>query len=399
MAIRSYRRRHLRLAAAVFAAVLALSVAFTYLTYSQSFTHFDVLTLKAPRAGLVMGEAAKVKYRGVSVGTVTSIAYAQDQAQLTLAIDDGQLAFIPSNATVHIAGSTIFGGKSVVFVPPDAPEAAPLSNGATVQASSVSVEANTLFQTLTDVLDKVDPVQLNATLTALSEGLRGRGDDAGALTSGLNTLLTQLNPKMPTVGEDLRRAAVVANIYAGAAPWIVKLIDNATPISETIVEQSDNLNATLLATIGMAGEGYETLAPAENDYIAAVQRLRAPAKLLGDYSPEYGCLLKAIVRGLATFGPLVRVRKPGALLSANFILGAPAYTYPESLPVVNASGGPNCRGLPDMPIRQQGSWYHAPFLVTDSANAPYQPDTQPQFDPPSTLQFLFNGAYAERDDY
>jgi phospholipid/cholesterol/gamma-HCH transport system substrate-binding protein len=105
------------------------------------------------------------------------------------------------------------------------------------------------------------------------------------------------------------------------------------------------------------------------------------------------------VRGLNTFGPLVGVRKPGALLSANFILGAPAYTYPDSLPIVNASGGPNCRGLPDMPIQQEGGWYHSPFLVTDNAYAPYQPDTQPQFDPPSTLQFLFNGAYAERDDY
>jgi phospholipid/cholesterol/gamma-HCH transport system substrate-binding protein len=346
-----------------------------------------------------MDVAAKVKYRGVRVGTVRSIAYTGDAARLKLAIDQGQLAFIPSNATVHIAGSTIFGAKSVEFLPPDAAEAAPLSSGATVQASSVSVEPNTLFQTLTDVLHKVNPVQLNATLTALSQGLRGHGDDAGALMSGLNSLLGQLNPKMPAVGADLKRAATVSNIYADAAPNIVKLIDNTTPIAATLVEQSDNLNATLLATIGVAKEGYDTLAPAEDDYIAAVQRLRAPVKVLADYSPEYGCLLKAIVRGLKTFGPLVGVTKPGALLSANFILGAPAYTYPESLPIVNATGGPNCRGLPDMPIKREGGWYHAPFLVTDNAYAPYQPDTQPQFDPPSTLQFLFNGAYAERDDY
>jgi phospholipid/cholesterol/gamma-HCH transport system substrate-binding protein len=399
MAIRGYRPRHVRLAAAIFAALLALSVAFTYLTYNQSFTHFDTLTVKTPRAGLGMGIAAKVKYRGVGVGTVKSITYIGDEAQLTLAINDGQLAFIPSNATVHIAGSTIFGAKSVEFVPPDAAEAGPLSSGATVQASEVSVEPNTLFQTLTAVLRKIDPVQLNATLTALSQGLRGHGDDAGALMSGLNSLLAQLNPKMPVVAADLQQAAAASNIYADAAPNIVKLIDNTTPIAATIVDQRDNLDATLLATIGMANDGYETLEPAADDYIAGVQRVRAPLKVLSDYSPEYGCLLKAIVRGLNTFGPLVGVRKPGALLSANFILGAPAYTYPESLPIVNASGGPNCRGLPDMPIQQEGGWYHSPFLVTDNAYAPYQPDTQPQFDPPSTLQFLFNGAYAERDDY
>jgi phospholipid/cholesterol/gamma-HCH transport system substrate-binding protein len=46
-----------------------------------------------------------------------------------------------------------------------------------------------------------------------------------------------------------------------------------------------------------------------------------------------------------------------------------------------------------------GSWYKSPFLVTDNAYVPYQPNTELQFDAPSTVQFLFNGAFAERDDY
>ena len=51
------------------------------------------------------------------------------------------------------------------------------------------------------------------------------------------------------------------------------------------------------------------------------------------------------------------------------------------------------------PSRDGGSWYQPPFLVTDNAYVPYQPNTELQFDAPSTLQFLFNGAYAEKDDY
>ena len=69
-------------------------------------------------------------------------------------------------------------------------------------------------------------------------------------------------------------------------------------------------------------------------------------------------------------------------------------------PIVNASGGPNCRGLPDIPTKQTGgSFYRSPFLVTDNANIPYEPFTELQFDAPSTLQFLFHGAFAERDDF
>ncbi len=42
---------------------------------------------------------------------------------------------------------------------------------------------------------------------------------------------------------------------------------------------------------------------------------------------------------------------------------------------MNASGGPNCRGLPNVPTKQYGgSWYHTPFLVTDNAYVPYQPE-------------------------
>ena len=56
----------------------------------------------------------------------------------------------------------------------------------------MQLEVNTLFQTLTDVLHKVDPINLNATLSALGEGLRGNGDDLGATLAGLNYYLQQL---------------------------------------------------------------------------------------------------------------------------------------------------------------------------------------------------------------
>ena len=53
-----------------------------------------------------------------------------------------------------------------------------------------------------------------------------------------------------------------------------------------------------------------------------------------------------------------------------------------------------------MPSKQfGGSWFHAPFLVTDNAYIPYEPFTEVQVDAPSTLQFLFNGAFAERKDF
>ena len=396
----STHRRHVRIAAAILAAIVAAAVMFTYLAYTAAFTKTDTVSVTAPRAGLVMERDAKVKYRGIQIGKVTDIAYAGKEAKLTLSIRRGEMRYIPSNAPVRIAGNTIFGAKSVEFVAPAQPAATSLAPGAAVAADSVQLEVNTLFQTLSDVLNKIDPVNLNATLGALGEGLRGHGDDLGAGLAGLNSYLQQMNPTLPTLEDDLAKAAVVADIYGDAGPDLARVIDNVPALNRTVIDERDNLTAALLAATGLADNGTATLQPAADNYIAAIQRLRAPLKVAGEYSPVFGCVLKGSANAVDRFAPIIGGIRPGLFVASNFLPGSPAYTYPESLPIVNASGGPNCRGLPEVPSKQYGgSWYHTPFLVTDNAYVPYQPNTELQFDAPATLQFLFNGAYAERDRY
>jgi len=384
----------------VLATIILAFAALTYLSYTAAFTSTDSVTVTSPRAGLVMDKDAKVKYRGIQIGKVSDIQYKDNDARLTLAIDSGQMRYIPSNAVVKIASNTIFGAKSVEFVPPQSPSGSSLQPGARVQASSVQLEVNTLFQTLVDVLHKINPVDLNATLTAIAEGLRGHGDDFGATLAGLNQYLPKINPKMPTLQSDFQQAAAVGNIYGDAAPDLVTVLDNVPTISNTLVDEQDNLNATLLAATGLADNGTATLEPAQDDLIAALHRLRAPLKVLSDYSPEFGCIFSGVKKAIDQFAPVIGGTRPGLFTSSNFVLGVPIYTYPESLPIVNASGGPNCRGLPNMPSKQfGGSWFHSPFLVTDNAYIPYEPFTEVQVDAPSTLQFLFNGAFAQRSDW
>lgn len=400
MASTGAQRTHVRLAATLLASLLVAFAVLTYLSYTSAFSSIDNITLTAPRAGLEMDRGNKVKYRGIQIGKVGNISYSADEAHLTLDIASGELRYIPANAVVHIASSTIFGAKSVEFIPPKSPSTTALRPGAHLAVSAVSLEINTLFQSLMGLLQKIDPVELNGTLSALAEGLRGHGNDLGGLLSGLNTLTQQLNPKLPTLQQDFAKTAAAANIYADAAPDLVTVFNNTPTIAKTVVDQQSNLNATLLATIGLSNNAYDTLAPAEQNLIDAIKRLRAPLKVTADYSPEFGCLFGAIDRGIKEFAPILGVKKAGLFTSSSFILGAPSYTYPESLPIVNASGGPNCRGLPDLPTKQTGgSWYRAPFLVTDNANIPYEPFTEMQVDAPSTLQWLFHGSFAERDDF
>ncbi|MUM19382.1 MCE family protein [Mycobacterium sp. CBMA271] len=394
------RRRSVRLAGLVLVAVLAAATLLTYLAYNDAFADTKTITVLAPRAGLVTEEGGKVKFHGLQIGKIKSISYASEQAKLELAVNAKDLRQIPSNATVRIAGTTIFGAKSVEFLVPQQPSGSSLRPGATVTAEAVALEVNTVFENLTRLLGKIDPVNLNATLTAIGEGLRGNGDNFGQGLVELDQYLDQLNPKLPTLQQDFRKAGQVGQIYGDSAQDIVRILDNVPTLSRTIVDEQQELKATLLAAIGVGNSGYETLAPAEKDLTAALQRLRAPATLLGRYSPEFPCLFKAISKALVTFAPLIGGVRPGLFLSNSFPLGAPVYTYPESLPVVNGSGGPNCRGLPDIPTKtQNGSWYRAPFLVTDNAYIPYEPLTELQVNAPDTLQYLYGGAFAKRSDF
>src|SRR2546430_4638614 len=226
------KRSHVRIAAAILAAFVVAATVFTYLAYTAAFTSTDTVRVTSPRAGLVMETDAKVKSRGIRVGEVKSIEYAGNQAKLTLSIRSSELSYIPANAGVRIAGTTVFGAKSVEFLPPQQPSGQ-LRPGANVAAKDVQLEVNTLFQTLTDVLHKIDPINLNATLSALAEGLRGNGDNAGATLAGLNYYLQQLNPKLPTLQQDFQKTAVVTNIYGDAGPDLARIFDNAPTISHT----------------------------------------------------------------------------------------------------------------------------------------------------------------------
>src|ERR1700754_423759 len=263
------RRSTVRLAAALLAGLIVAFSVVTYLSYTAAFASTDTVTVSSSRAGLVMDKGAKVKYRGIQVGKVSDISYSGDQARLMLAINSDQMRFIPSNATVHIAGNTIFGAKSVEFIPPQTPSPTSLRPDAHIEASAVALEVNTLFQSLINLLHKIDPVELNGTLSALSEGLRGHGDDFGALLSGLNTLSQQANPKLAALQEDFRKTGIVTNTYADAAPDLNTVFDSLPTINKTVVDEQNNLNTTLLATIGLANNAYDTLQPGEQDFIDA----------------------------------------------------------------------------------------------------------------------------------
>ncbi|MFF0531295.1 MCE family protein [Nocardia amikacinitolerans] len=381
----------LKLAGAAMVLVLAAIVAIAMIMFVGGFTPTDTVTVTAPRSGLVLDTDAKVKVRGVEIGRVASVDHSDDFAQLRLEIDPDQLKLVPENVGVDIRSTTVFGAKYVNFIVPDEPSKTSLKPGATIAASKVTVEFNTLFQHLSDLLAKVEPDKLNATMSALRTALEGRGQKLGELLSTSDAYLRDtVNPYLPTLQTDLNKTAEVTGIYGDTVGDLLSTANNATTTSTTIAEESGNVDRLLTNLIGLADTTGSVLWDNEQRLITALDLMTPTVQLLYDYNPATECLINGIGKLMPLAEEIFGGMYDGVGMNTNFQLGSKPYTYPEDLPKVNATGGPRCAGVTE---RVPDS--HADYVVTDtSEGAPFTPNaTPPRFHDaqPKIFQLLFSG--------
>ncbi len=345
---------------------IGLIVAVAVQLFRGSWTDSVPVTVISDRAGLVMNPDAKVKMRGVEVGKVAYIEERADgEAAIHLAIQRGQLRYIPSNVAVDITSSTVFGAKFVKLIPPGEPQRERLHEGQVLQGQHVTVEINTVFQQLTALLDKIDPAKLNETLGALSKAFDGRGEKFGTMLAQLDSFLTKLEPSLPNLREDIAALPEVLRAYADAAPDLIRIADNTTQLSQTIVDEQQNLDAVLVSTIGLANIGNDVIGGNRQAITDLLHLLVPTTDLLNRYHEALNCG----VAGLLPFTKAPPQPENAVVISTGFTLGIERYRYPQDLPKVNATGGPACRalGLPTLAPQTQ-----PPFIVADTGANPWQ---------------------------
>ncbi|OBG27732.1 MCE-family protein MCE1A, partial [Mycobacterium sp. 852002-51057_SCH5723018] len=373
------------------------------------------LTMVASRAGLVMDPGSKVTYNGVEIGRVAHISETvrdgQPAAKFTLDVYPRYLHLIPANVTADVKATTVFGGKYVSLTTPRNPSPQRISPQTVIDARSVTTEINTLFQTITEIAQKVDPVKLNLTLSAAAQSLAGLGDRFGQSIVNANAVLDDVNPQLPQARHDVQQLAGLGDTYANAAPDLFDFLNNAVITSRTLNQQQKDLDQALLSAAGFGNTGADIFNRGGPYLARGAQDLVPTAQLLDTYSPAIFCTLRnyhdiepkaaaflggngyslnSHTQALSGLGlllnPLSAITLVGLIgifalptqgLSAlgniaTLIGGAPnPYIYPENLPRVNARGGPG--GAPGcwQPITHD--LWPAPELVMDSGNsiAPY----------------------------
>jgi len=353
----------------------ALVLVLVYIQFRGGFTPKTELTMVASRAGLVMEPGSEVTYNGVKIGRVDSISQIEGDgrpaAKLVLEVNPKYIELIPANVVAHIEAATLFGNKYVSLSSPENPKPQRISSHDVIDVRSVTTEFDTLFETITSIAEKVDPIELNATLSALAQALNGLGGKFGESIVNGNQILEHLNPRVKQLGYDVRRLADLGEIYSRASPDLWNFLQNAVVTARTLTRQQHDLDAALLSAVGVGNTGEDIFARGGPYLARGAADLVPTAALLDTYSPELFCM----IRNFHDAAPKVANAVGGngySLAGAAGIGGAPnPYVYPDNLPRVNARGGPG--GRPGCWQTITRELWPAPYLVMDTGAslAPY----------------------------
>ncbi|MCA2243759.1 MCE family protein [Mycobacterium sp. WUMAC-067] len=396
---RNRRRAWVYVEGVILVVVCGLVLLLVYLQFRGEFTPKTELTMVATRAGLVMEPGSKVTYNGVEIGRVAAISEIERDgapaAKLTLDVDPRSVDLIPANVVANIEAATLFGNKYVSLTSPIAPEKPAgrrISPHDVIDARSVTTEFNTLFETVTSIAEKVNPIELNATLSALAQALDGLGGRFGESIVNGNAILAQLNPRMPQIRHDVRRLADLADAYTRASPDLFDFLRNAVTTARTLTRQQGDLDAALLAAVGVGRNGEDIFARGGPYLARGAADLVPTADLLDTYSPELFCM----VRNFHDAAPEVAKAAGGngySLAAAGSIIGAPnPYVYPDNLPRVNARGGPG--GRPGCWQKITRELWPAPYLVMDTG-ASVAPYNHFEIGQPLATEYVWGRQYGE----
>ena len=334
----------------------------TYALFTGSLRKFVPVTLTSDRSGLVMESDAKVKLRGVQVGRVAAIEGGTEPVKLKLEIYPDQIEHIPANVEAQIRATTVFGAKFVDLVYPSDPSPQRLRAGQVLQSRNVSVEVNTVFENVVGVLDQIDPAKLNSVLSALAEGVRGKGE--GSVRRPPTPIrfssrsIHAARPFAPTG----RRCGTSATPTAMRHKTFSRRWTRPAPPAKPSPSMPTHWMRCCWHNWALQ-QRHQPARAQSGQPDQGHQRAEPTTKLLYKYNPTYTCLLVGAKYLLDHGG----YEAPGGngrsiIFDAGLavFLGDDPYSYPRHLPIIGAKGGPggkpSCGSLPNVkenwPVRQ-----------------------------------------------
>jgi phospholipid/cholesterol/gamma-HCH transport system substrate-binding protein len=341
-----------RLAGVAFLVVLALLLWLSIALYQKKFTPVAMITLYTSSAGNEMHPGAMVMVRGVQVGEVRQITANGSGARLELAIDPSQLPLLPANVSAEMLPTTLFGERYVDLILPARASAARLSSGSVINQdrSADAIELDNVLDNLLPLLAATEPDKLSLTLTAIAQGLQGRGQALGQALVTLNSYLEKLNPELPQIDTDIRDLAALARTYNQASPAILQALDDFGVTGRTLADQHADF-AALLANLTTSSDDLTAFLNANSaNAITLSADSLSTLRILARYAPEFPCVLQQLSNFVPAMNKALGAGTDQPGLHVQLVVEpAPspgAYQPGVDTPVYGDNLGPHCYSAP-----------------------------------------------------
>ncbi|MDR2988553.1 MAG: MCE family protein, partial [Nocardiopsaceae bacterium] len=276
-----------RLAGVVFLVVMALLASLSVALYQKKFSSDAMVTLYTSSAGNEMHPGAQVIVRGVQVGEVRQVSADGRGARLLLAIQPGSLPRLPANVSAMMLPTTLFGERYVDLIVPPEPSGRTLADGSVIRQnrSGDALELERVLNNLLPMLSATQPDKLELTLTAIAQGLSGRGKNLGRTLVTLNGYLRGITPRLPELDSDIKLLAGLTKTYSRAAPSIVAALNDFAVTGQTIATQRADF-AALLANLTTASTDLRAFLDANSGNMIRLAADSLPTlRILARYAP------------------------------------------------------------------------------------------------------------------
>lgn len=249
-------------------------------------------------AGHQLSVLADVKLRGIIVGSVSGISSEGDGAVIRLALDPSKVKDIPRDVSAEIIPKTLFGEKYVnLVIPQGEGESTPrIEAGDVIRQSSTSIEVEQVFENLLPLLQTLQPVQLNMTLSNLAIALQDRGNALGEDLARTDTYFSGLNPDLPNLENDIGGLQDLATNLNKATPDLLADARQFSVNARTLAQKGSVFAGFLSGTKGFADVATRILQQNGQAITALAVDNQPTLALLAEYSPEYPCLLQGLVK-------------------------------------------------------------------------------------------------------
>ena len=208
--------------------------------------------------------------------------------------------------------------------------------GDVIRAGSVTTEFNTLFETVTSIASKVDPIKLNQTLTATAQALDRPRDQIRRVPRG-----RERDPRRPEPADAAaprgRRASrrPARRLRRRRRRTCSDGLDAAVTTARTLNAQRGDVDAALMAAVGFAETAADPLERAGPYLVRGAADLVPTTELLDDYRAMIFCT----VRNYHDVGPRIAqgTRRRQRVLAGGLRNGHRARAIRTSIPTT-------CRG-------------------------------------------------------